>query len=292
MSIDQFTNEELSEINLCYCLAGRDLAFAQQLYRDQFPERQLPHPEIFEEVNGNLRAHGSFYPQHVNIARDNLLLDPSTVVFDKRRAFCHWYNSHGAYISDDILFTDEKEFKGNGHNHNFCLNVWCGIVGTTLIGPIFLPLKLKGEEYLDLLSNQLPLILQDLGAERRQRMWFMHDGAPPHKYAKVQQLLHSRFPNRWIGTGGSIPWPPYSSDLNPIDFYVWENIERSIDVSREIKTCDEYEHQILEAFNTFRDNYSHFEMISTFMDLRIATCIDKNGGVIKAPLRNFLRRAN
>lgn len=292
MNVNQFTNDELSDIYSCYCLTGRELAFAQQLYRDQFPERQLPNPEIFEEVNRNMRTCGSFYPQHVNATRDNSLLDPTTVVRNKRRAFCHWYNSHGANISDNILFTDEKEFKGDGHNHNFCLNVWCGIVGTTLIGPIFLPLKLKGEEYLNFLSNQLPLILQDFDAERRQRMWFMHDGAPPHKYVKVQQLLNNQFPNQWIGDGGRIPWPPYSSDLNPIDFYVWENIERAIDSLRNITTFNEYEHQILEAFNTFRDNSSHFETISTLMDLRIAACISENGGVIKAHLRNFLRRAN
>lgn len=306
MSINQYTNEELSEIYKCYCVAGRDSEFAQQLYQDQFPELQLPRPQIFEEVDRNLRSIGSFFPQqNVNATRNNqrrrefpqwqasnslLLLDPTSDVCGKRREFCNWFKDFGAGISDDILFTDERPFKGNGYNHKFSLNVWCGVMGRSLIGPIFLPLNLKGEEYLNFLSNQLPLILRDFGALRRQRMWFMHDGAPPHRYMKVQQLLNTHFPNRWIGDGGPILWPPYSMDLNPIDFYVWDKIKETIDNNRIIRTCDEYENQIVEAFHTFRNNPNHFEMISIYMDSIITMCIKEEGRVIKEPLRNFFRR--
>lgn len=208
---------------------------------------------------------------------------------EKRRTFCHWFYNHGANFSDHILYTDEAEFKGNGTNHNFTLNVWCGVVGTRLIGPYFLSPKLNGKEYLKFLKEKL---LPVLSIEQRECMWFLHDGAPPHQCQEVQQLLNSTFPNRWIGKGGKEPWPPQSPDLNPIDFYVWKHIKETIDDRKEIKTCEEYKAQITSAFESFRNDSNHFEMISTTMDHTVLLCIRENGGYFKAPNRNFFRNAN
>ncbi|KAJ4435606.1 hypothetical protein ANN_18222 [Periplaneta americana] len=37
--------------------------------------------------------------------------------------------------------------------------------------------------------------------------------------------LDRRFPDRWIGRGGPIAWPPRSPDLNPHDFYLWGHLK-------------------------------------------------------------------
>jgi hypothetical protein len=47
------------------------------------------------------------------------------------------------------------------------------------------------------------------------------DGAPPHFSQVVRQYLGHKFPNRWIGRGGTQNWPPRSLDLNPLDYHVW-----------------------------------------------------------------------
>ncbi|KAJ4448741.1 hypothetical protein ANN_00132 [Periplaneta americana] len=39
------------------------------------------------------------------------------------------------------------------------------------------------------------------------------------------QYLDRRFPDRWIGRGGPIAWPPRSPDLNPLDFYLWGHLK-------------------------------------------------------------------
>ena len=31
----------------------------------------------------------------------------------------------------------------------------------------------------------------------------------------------SKFPERWIGHGGHVQWPPRSPDLTPLDFCLW-----------------------------------------------------------------------
>jgi len=34
-------------------------------------------------------------------------------------------------------------------------------------------------------------------------------------------VLNERFPNRWLGRGGSAVWPPRSPNLTPLDYYLW-----------------------------------------------------------------------
>jgi hypothetical protein len=43
--------------------------------------------------------------------------------------------------------------------------------------------------------------------------WLQQDGAPPHFGNIVRQFLNERFPNKWIGRGSFLAWPPRSPDL-------------------------------------------------------------------------------
>lgn len=279
MSANQYTNEELTEIHLCYGLADQKVEFAQRLYQGRYPHRRLPSLEIFEKVHKNLLQNGSFnsLQSSTNFPRKKCA---------NRNEFCHWFNNNGADYSRDILFTDEKEFKGDG---NFSLNVWCGIINGTLLGPIFFPLKLNGNKYLEFLQNDLTLMLRDFSDRRLQRMWFMHDGATPHACEQVRNHLDNMFPNRWIGANGPVKWPANSADLNPIDFYVWNYINKTISKSQKVNTIGEFEHQIRTAFDEFRNDPRHFEEMGTLMDLRIGMCIAENGDSIKTEIRKFFR---
>jgi len=55
--------------------------------------------------------------------------------------------------------------------------------------------------------------------ETVSRVIFMQDGAPFSCF--VTDVLNERFPDAWIGRGGPILWPPRSSDLSPLDFFLW-----------------------------------------------------------------------
>ena len=37
----------------------------------------------------------------------------------------------------------------------------------------------------------------------------------------ARQVLNDKDPNRWIGRGGPVPWPPTSPDFTPLDFFLW-----------------------------------------------------------------------
>lgn len=94
--------------------------------------------------------------------------------------------------------------------HQFSLNVWVGIVGGYLTGPVFLPARLTREMYRNFLEETLPEFLQDVPLATRIAMWFMHDRAPPHFSLVARDFLTATYGDDWIGRGG-----PHACLLDP-----------------------------------------------------------------------------
>jgi hypothetical protein len=111
----------------------------------------------------------------------------------------------------NILFTDEAGFTRDGivnfHNthvwvddnphttvasrrqHRFSINVWEGIIGDELPGPVVLANRLTGAIYHGFMVNGLPVLLEHVPLHHRQDMWLMHDGVPPHFLRIVRHRL-------------------------------------------------------------------------------------------------------
>ncbi|KAJ4432367.1 hypothetical protein ANN_20986 [Periplaneta americana] len=74
-------------------------------------------------------------------------------------------------------------------------------------------------------TGTIPHVLEDTPLINRQHIHFLHDGAPAHFSRTARRYLDRRFPDRWIGRGGPIGWPPRSPDLNPLNFYLWGHLK-------------------------------------------------------------------
>ena len=137
-----------------------------------------------------------FHPQKVQV------FQPAD--YANQMAFCQWYLEHSAIEPEFglfILFTDEETFTRdriiNSNNqhvwadvnpkesivcHNqqwFSVNIWAGVVGYHLIGPVMLPLCLNAAQYLQFLRYTLPEFFQDVPLDIRSHMWYQHDDATP-----------------------------------------------------------------------------------------------------------------
>ena len=59
----------------------------------------------------------------------------------------------------------------------------------------------------------------------RQDQFFQQDCTPAHSTRTTTEYLNQILPGRWIGLRGPanscLPWPPYSPDLAPPDFFLW-----------------------------------------------------------------------
>lgn len=147
----------------------------------------------------------------------------------------------------NVLWTDESKFTNNGvinkqnnrfwasNNPHWALetnfqtvwgtNVWCGILGDSIIGPYFYDGTLNGRRYLDFLCNNLPPMLENVSLNIRENLFFQQDGAPAHNAIVVRQYLNDQFGNNWMGTNGPIAWPARSPDLTPLDFFLWGHLK-------------------------------------------------------------------
>ena len=101
------------------------------------------------------------------------------------------------------------------------------MIDDMLSDPVILDDLMTGKNYLDFLQNGLPEQLDDVPLATRIAVYFQHDGAPSHYARHVVQNLNDTFPNRWIGRGITINWPPRSPDLTPLDFClrIWMKTE-------------------------------------------------------------------
>ena len=55
----------------------------------------------------------------------------------------------------------------------------------------------------------------------RRHYWWQQDGATSHCTNLVLDFVGQKFRNRVISRRSPIPWPPYSPDLSPLDFFLW-----------------------------------------------------------------------
>lgn len=189
------------------------------------------------------------------------LLHPGDL--ERRMQFCRWFinacqenPNHLKYV----LWSDESNFSSKGmfnrknhhywsqenpfliHPHNpqnrFSLNVWCGILGSKIVGPYFYYGTLTGVRYVEMMTEILEELLDNLNLIDRPFIYYQQDGAPAHNYHGTSALLDRLFGNQWIGTNGPIQWPARSPDMTPLDFFLWGYVKDEI-YKRRYETVDE-----------------------------------------------------
>ena len=186
-----------------------------------------------------------------------------------RRCIFNFRNRHAWELENPHLVL-ERHFQ-----HEFKINVWCGIIDNNLLGPFELPPNLNGALYLDFLNTQLPTFFDDLPLGIRQNMWFMQDGAPAHFSRPVIDYLNTNFPDRWIGRGSQMPWPARSPDFNPLDFCVWGYM-KSLVYKEIVNTREELWQRIVDAAQELRNEQLFFKIRRSFSK-RTLKCIEVNG---------------
>ncbi|XP_071576602.1 uncharacterized protein, partial [Temnothorax nylanderi] len=198
---------------------------------------------------------------------------------------------------NNILFTDESYFTRDGifnsHNthlwanenpngyhiksyqHRFSINLWAGILNTSIIGPFELPARLTGHIYTNFLQTDLLDLIEKLPLDQRRQMFFQHDGAPAHASLRARRVLDASYPDRWIGRGGPVNWPARSPDLTPLDFFLWGTVKQYVYRER-IDSREELEGRMIEAFATVTPEMMRNAQQSLIRRARL--CIQCGGG--------------
>jgi hypothetical protein len=97
------------------------------------------------------------------------------------------------------------------------LNVWCDLTLFFNWTSHFWGSHTKGSitpEHVEKLRNHADGRRMHLAARR------IPPPPPPHYVNPVKAFLDKHFPGKWVGRGGSIPWPPRSPDLAALEFFL------------------------------------------------------------------------
>ena len=174
------------------------------------------------------------------LQKGQLLTDQNKKVRVQRsRALLQRVAGHEIVFSDEKIFTIEayhnhqndriwahksllSEKIVSHSQHPQSVMVWAGICASGKTPLVFVDpgVKINKNYYL---TEILQGVLEPWArAHFGNRDWiFQQDSAPAHKAREVQNWCQANFP----GFITSQEWPPYSPDLNPLDFSVWAILE-------------------------------------------------------------------
>jgi hypothetical protein len=69
----------------------------------------------------------------------------------------------------------------------------------------------------------------------------------------VPGFIDETFPDRWIGRGGQIPWPPHSPDITPLYFFLWSYV-KDIVYRTKVRDITNLKQRITDAIATIDES--------------------------------------
>ncbi|KAJ4428721.1 hypothetical protein ANN_25714 [Periplaneta americana] len=117
-----------------------------------------------------------------------------SIVSWRERVFRLWWEERCVVLPQDGLKSRWLDFRHNTH--------WLVLFVLLCLQQVKrVPYSLRGGNYFVFLRDVLPELLENIPLNIRERIWFQHDGAPPHFDRRVRNHLNATFPDRGEGRG-------------------------------------------------------------------------------------------
>ena len=153
---------------------------------------------------------------------DNNEIDPGTIWFSDEAHF-----HLDGYVNKQnwrVWGSENPHFSIQKSLHPQRVTVWCAVSKIGIIGPLFIDETVTATRYIECLRDNFIPFVQGM---KLHNMWFMQDGARPHRTTDVFLFLEEHFNERVMALDYNkdcdkgLDWPPYSPGLNPCDFFLW-----------------------------------------------------------------------
>ena len=113
------------------------------------------------------------------------------------------------------------------------------------------------------------------------RKVLQHDGAAAHCSRLVTHHLNLTFPERWIGRGGHVQWPPRSPDLTPKNFCLWGWMKSEV-YKGKVNTRDELVARIMTSAALIKtERQDDLRRATRSIAKRVEKCIEVDGGIFE-----------
>ena len=228
---------------------------------------------------------------------------------EARRSFCRWILANEVNFEQKIIFSDEKMFQLNPAPHRQNDHIWapfdpdveveCKVQGPKkvmcwagMVGDSILKLRwwdedqrprtMTGASYLAMVRDEVWPEVRGRASQRG--FWWQQDGASVHCTDDNLAFLEQRFRGRVISRRGEHPWPPYSPDLSPLDYYFWGYA--NAEVFRRKPTTIEQLKAIVEEVAANLSGEVLRAVMSNFRK-RCEICLQMEGGHFEYALERF-----
>lgn len=232
------------------------------------------------------------YPYRLQLQHE--LLPPD---YAARRDFAVWFLNDMLHSLDCVLWSDESYFHLDGgvntHNaiiwadekplhvitkplHPQKVCVWIGFTSKFMLEPvIFDQGTIDGRQYFEMLRDN---VIPQLKRRRKcSSTIFMQDGAPPHIFTPVKDLLTKTFTvQRVISRNFQHSWPSRSPDINPCDYYLWSHMKQKVYCGVYPKTIEELKKRIFDAATAIANSDSMENAVLHLVD-RLQCLVENNG---------------
>ena len=93
----------------------------------------------------------------------------------------------------------------------------------------------------------------------------------------MRDYLNESFPNRWLGRGRPIPWPPRSPDLTPLDYYIWSHMNTLV-YETKVDSRAAQRDRIFAAVEHIQKHPNNIGSATQSLLMRAENCIAAGGG--------------
>lgn len=192
-----------------------------------------------------------------------------------RVKFCNWFLAE----EGNILWTGRTVIKKpcKFTNKVFKINVWASIIDNTLIGPIVME-NLALESYYTFLKETLPILLDDLTLAQTKKFYFHYDARVSKS---MFSYLNETFGDNWINQDGPIVLPANSSDLNPLEFFLWNHVKKLVDRDDTITKKSSLIKKIFYIFHKLNNDTVTLSKVQEQIRKRAHLCVKCDGDYFK-----------
>jgi len=99
----------------------------------------------------------------------------------------------------------------------------------------------------------------------------------PHFTLGMWEYLNESFPNRWLGSGGPVAWPPRSPDLTPLDYYLRGHMKTLV-YETNVDSRAALRHRIFAAAEHIRNHPDNMKSATQSLLMRAENWIATGGG--------------
>ena len=198
------------------------------------------------------------WPRRIIFSNEKLfrLIQPSNPKND-----VHWAGENPHYT---------EEVKKQGGLSVMC---WVGIVDGKILPVHWFEGSVNKDSYLAMLEDKVWPVVR--GSASRKGFWFQQDGARAHTAKACLDFLQQKFPGRVISDRLEFEWPPFSPNLNILDYWFWNEAERAV-LKKKPSTLDDLKIVVEDVARNMSEDVIY--RVADHFALRCKMCVESRGG--------------